>query len=338
MTSTTTPRLVALAALAAGAVALPAAAEAASVTAAHLDWTQANVYNTGVPAPNQRTWLGYTTQLSGGTGAPIAPATGGTANAANGGTDVTTTFPLTSGTYDPSDGVGTIQLDGGFEYVGVAPAAFDITIEKPKLVLDGLTGQLFSEGKRSASPSAPATTYDTSAPVLDLDLSDALVTLKADGSRVISNIVPAIATANWAFPSQYAVGAGPERAPNTFGSFSLTVQAKGGDAGPAGPTGATGAAGPAGASGKDGVNGTHGKDGAGATIRSVKAVLAKAPFKGSATRKVTVYSTRNTKLAAGTLKGRVLKVTLASKVTELSGKVKVKVTGAKSSTLVSIPS
>jgi Htaa len=325
LTTITSRGLLAAAALVAGATALPSVAQAGTVTAAHLDWTQANVYDTAAPANTQRTWLGYTTQLNGGTGAPIAPATGDTANLANGGADIRTSFPLTSGSYDPSSGTGTIQLDGGFDYQGVAPANYDISIEQPKLVLDGLTGRLFAHGKRSGTPA----TYDASAPLYTLDLSNATVTLKADGSRVIDGIVPSVATLNTAFPQNYAVGSGPNRTPNTFGSFSLTVRTNGGDAGPQGP---------AGANGKDGATGPAGKDGTSATLRTVKAVLAKAPYKGGATRRVTVYSTKNAKLASGTLKGRVLKVTLASTVTSLSGKVKVKATGAKTSKTVSIPS
>jgi hypothetical protein len=324
LTAITSRRLLAAAALVAGATALPSAAQAGTVTAAHLDWTQANVYDTAAPANTQRTWLGYTTQLNGGTGAPVAPATGDAANFGNGGADVVTSFPLTSGSYDPSSSTGTIQLDGGFAYQGVAPANYDISIEQPKLVLDGLTGQLFAHGKRSGTPA----TYDASAPLYNLDLSSATVTLKADGSRVINGIVPSVATLNTAFPQNYGVGSGPNRTPNTFGSFSLTVKTAG-DTGPQGP---------AGANGKDGVNGTNGKEGTSATIRTVKAVLVKAPYKGSSTRRVVVYSTKNAKLASGTLKGRVLKVTLASTVSSLSGKVKVKVTGAKTSKTVSIPS
>ncbi|WP_445150265.1 HtaA domain-containing protein [Baekduia sp. Peel2402] len=331
MTSITTHRL-AVALIAVGAAALPAAAQAGTVKSATLDWTQYNVYDTGQPAGTDRTWLGYVTSTAPpsalGSATPIAPATGDTVTpASTRGTGTTapytTVFPATSGTYDATDGTGAIELDGGLDFQSSAHG-FDITVEKPKLVLDGFSGKLYASGKSGgATP-----TYDRSQPLFSLDLTNASVTLKADGSRVISGIVPSLASAGTFLPS-YAVGAGPNRTPNTFGSFSLTVKTDGGDQGPKGDTGA------AGANGKDGA---AGKNGASATIRTVKAVLAKAPYTGSATRKVTVYSTANKKLATGTLKGRVLKVTLADKVTSLSGKVKVKVSGAKSSKTVSIPS
>ena len=330
MTSITTRRL-AIALIATGAAALPSAAQAGTVKSATLDWTETAIY-TGADPLLDHTWLGYVTgppfAQANGTVSPIAPATGDTVTpSSTRGDDFTQSFPLTSGTYDATEGTGTIQLDGGVDFAGTGHG-FDITVTKPKLVLDGLSGKLYAEGKRSGTPA----TYDATQPLFNLDLSGAEVKIKADGSRVIGPIVPALATAETAFPSNYAVGAGPDRTPNTFGSFSLTVKTNGGDQGAKGDTGA------AGANGKDGVNGKDGKDGASATIRSVKAVLATAPYTGSTTRKVTVYSIKNKKLATGTLKGRVLKVTLADKVTSLSGKVKVKVSGAKSSKTVSIPS
>lgn len=343
MTTSTIPRLLAVAALAAGTVALPAAARAATVTSGHLDWTQTAIYTGSDPAVDH-TWLGYVTgppfAQANGTVSPIAPATGDTVSpppASPRGADYTQSLPATSGTYDATDGTGAIELDGGVDFAGTGHG-FDITVEKPLIVLDGLEGKLYASGKGSAASG----TYDRSAPLFDLDLSRATVTLKADGSRLISGIAPSIATADTAFPGgSYAVGAGPDRTPNTFGSFALTVKTDGGDAGPAGPAGVagtTGATGPAGPAGKDGTNGKDGRPGATVTIRAIKAVLAKAPYKGSATRKVIIYSTKNQRLAAGTLKGRVLKVTLAAKVTGLSGTVKVKVTGAASSKTVRIPS
>lgn len=333
MTSITTPRL-ALALAVLGAAALPTAAQAGTVKSASLGWTQINDFSF---APGgAMTWLGYSTSgapvNAQGTAAPIAPATGDTVTPAStrgSNAAYSWSFPGTSGTYDATDGTGTIQLDGALSYLAPAPPTghgFDITIEKPKLVLDGLSGKLYASGKSgTATP-----TYDTSQPVFTLDLTNAEVKLKADGSREISKIAPSIATAGLVFPANsYPAGAGPDRTPNTFGTFTLTVKTNGGDQGPKGDTGATGAAGKDGAAGKNGTS---------ATIRTVKAVLAKAPYTGTATRKVTVSSTKGKKLATGTLKGRVLKVTLADGVTSLSGKVKVKASGAKTSKTVSIPS
>jgi hypothetical protein len=53
---------------------------------------------------------------------------------------------------------------------------------------------------------------------------------------------------------------------------------------------------------------------------------------------VTVRSAQNRTLATGTLKGRVLKVQLARGVTKLAGKVKIRITGTKSTATVRIPS
>ena len=353
MSRITRPRRAAglLAAAALSAAAVPSAASAGVVTGGHLDWTQLNVYDSGQPAGTDRTWLGYVTGPSpaqaNGTATPLAPATGDTVSpaSARGNTeDYTTVFPAVSGTYDPADGTGAIELDGGLQFVAPTPPSghgFTISVEDPKVVLNGLTGQIFASGLGGATPIGP---YDRSQPLYNLNLSDATVTIKADGTRVLSGIVPSLATTGTAFPNNYAVGAGPDRTPNTFGGFSLTIKATGGDRGPAGvdgidgADGATGATGPAGPAGPVGATGPAGPAAPAATIRSVKAILAKAPFKGSATRKVTVLSSKGRTLATGTVKGRVLKVTLSTTVTDLAGRVKLKVTGSKSTATVRIPS
>jgi hypothetical protein len=316
-----------LAALALATAAVPASASAATVTAGHLDWTQTAVYNSGTP---QRTWLGYVTGdpsvgLAGGSATPTAPATGPAVDTTSprGTTSTyTTVFPTTSGTYDPNTGVGSIDLDGGLTYTSLVHM-FTITVTKPRIVLNGLAGQLFASGAGGGD----TPTYDRAKPLFNLDLTNATVTLKADGSRVLSGIVPSIATSKWAFPSPYLAGAGPDRDPNTFGSFSLAIAIN-----PADLTG------PAGATGSAGTNGTNGKNGATATIRSVKAILAKAPFKGTSTRKVSVLNSKGKTLAAGTVKGRVLKVTLGKAITSLSGTVRLKITGSKSTATIKIPS
>jgi hypothetical protein len=323
-------------ALAASAALIPAAAaQADTVTAGHLDWSQTAIYDSAAAAGTNRTWLGYVTGpgfLAAGAATPTAPATGPTVDTSSTRGDVfTTVFPSTTGTYDPYTGVGTIDYDGALVFAST-PHAFTISVEKPEVVLDGLTGKLYASGSGSSAA------YDRSRPVYDLDLSGATVTLKADGSRVISGIVPSLATLDTVFPSNYAVGAGPDRTPNTFGSFALTlslkpgaVQGPKGDAGAAGATGATGATGVAGPAGRNGTTTTT-------TIRSVVAILARAPYAGTTTRRVTVYTTKATKIAAGTVKGRTLKVTLAATVRALPGTVRVKAPGAKSSTTVKIPS
>jgi hypothetical protein len=321
----------AAATLASVAAIAPATAPADTVTSGHLDWSQTAIYDSTAAANTNRTWLGYVTGsgfLAAGTATPTAPATGPTVDVNSTSGDVfTTEFPATTGTYDPYTGTGKIDYDGALVFASTAHG-FTISVERPEVVLNGLTGQLFASGAGSSAA------YDRSRPVYDLDLSEATVTLRPDGSRVISDIVPSLATANTVFPNNYAVGSGPDRTPNTFGSFDLTlslkpdaVQGPRGDAGAAGATGATGAAGPVGKT----VTVTS-------TIRSVVAVLTKAPYKGTATRRVAVYSTKSIKIASGTVKGRTLKVTLASPVKALPSTVKVKASGAKSSTTVKIPS
>ncbi|HEX5926339.1 MAG TPA: HtaA domain-containing protein, partial [Baekduia sp.] len=286
------------------------------------------VYNSGTP---QRTWLGYVTGdpmlgQAGGSATPTAPATGPTVDTTSPrgvSATYTTVFPSTAGTYDANTGIGTIELDGGLTFTSPVHM-FTIAVNQPTIVLNGNSGKIFASGAGGgATP-----TYDRTQPLLDLDLTGSTVTLMADGSRILSDIVPSIATANWAFPSNYGAGAGPDRDPNTFGSFALTLRLAP-DPGPAGPAGPAGVAGPA---------GPAGPVGPAVTIRSVKAVLAKAPFKGNATRKVSVLNSKGKTLATGTIKGRVLKVTLAKTIKSLSGTVKLKVTNSRSTTTIRIPS
>jgi Htaa/Collagen triple helix repeat (20 copies) len=330
--------------------AAPSGASAATVATGHLDWTQFNTYVGGT----ERTWLGYVTgpgpALAAGAATPVAPATGPTVDtsSARGATeDYTTVFPATSGTYDPNTNTGDIELSGALGFASVAHG-FTISIENPEVVLNGTTGQVFASGQAGgASP-----TFDRSQPLFNLDLSAATLTIAIDGTRTITGIVPSLATVNTAFPGNYAAGAGPDRTPNTFGAFALTVRvapsngsggANGADgangqdgvAGPAGPAGPAGVIGPVGLTGPAGPIGPQGKA---ATIRSLVAVLAKAPYKGTATRKVSVLDAKGKIVATGTIRSRTLKVTLKSGVTSLARTVKLKLTGSKSTVSVRIPS
>lgn len=91
---------------------------------------------------------------------------------------------------------------------------FTITVIDPRVTLSGTTGQLLATGVGSAP-------YNDQA-LFNLDLAAA--TVATDGrTQRITGIVPSLATANTAFPANYPVGAGPDRTPNTFGSFALTV-------------------------------------------------------------------------------------------------------------------
>ena len=121
----------------------------------------------------------------------------------------------------------------------------------PRLVLDldAATGQIFASGTNSGG-----TTYDRSQPLFNLDLSGAVDKAHLDGSRTISGMVASVGTTEQAFPANYPAGSGPERDPDTFGSFSLTVA----NAGPAGEQGAAGATGPTGATGPAGAGRSQG--------------------------------------------------------------------------------
>jgi hypothetical protein len=295
----------------------PASAQASTVTGGHLDWTITNVFDSTAPAGTQRTWLGYATsspppQGANGTAAPIAPATGDTVTpSSTRGVDYRFSYPATSGTYDEYTGTGTVELAGAVSFTAPAfPAGhgFTITIENPQVVLEGLTGRLYASGQGEGATD----TYDRSAPVFTLDLSEATVTLHADGSRTIGPIAPAIATSQHVFPAPYNAGAGPDRTPNTFGAFSLRLAlapiAGGSAAGVPGPQGETG---PPGATGQAGPRG-----------RSVLVTrLARAPFGGRALHRVRVTPRGSTRtLAWGTVRGRTLRVTLSASVQRLRGR------------------
>ena len=347
MSRTLCPRRVAGLFATAAAVAVaasPSGASAATVATGHLDWTQFNTYVGGT----ERTWLGYVTgpgpALAAGTATAVAPATGPTVDTSStrGATeDYTTVFPATSGTYDPNTNTGDIELGGALAFASSAHG-FTISIENPEVVLTGSTGQVFASGQ--AGGASPA--FDRSQPLFNLDLSAATLTIAIDGTRTITGIVPSLATVNTAFPGNYAAGAGPDRTPNTFGAFALTLRVTpssggGGTDGNDGAAGVAGPAGPAGATGPTGLTGPAGLAGAAGkavTIRNLVAVLAKAPYKGAATRKVSVLDAKGKIVATGTIRSRTLKVTLKTGVTSLARTVKLKVTGSKSTVSVRIPS
>ena len=196
------PRLLLLSlALVAGA-ASAAPASAATVTGGSLDWTAANVYETGAPTGTNRTWLGYVTgppPLAVGSATPSAGATGDTVDtgSAAGRPLYTWSYGATGGSYDEYTGTGTIEYTGVLTFNSTAHG-FTITVDNPQVVLNGNTGQVFASGQSSGG------TYDRSAPLFNLDLSNSDVTLHADGTRSITGIVPSLATANTAFPANYA--------------------------------------------------------------------------------------------------------------------------------------
>jgi len=292
------PRLLLLSlALVAGATSA-APASAATVTGGSLDWTAANVYETGAPAGTNRTWLGYVTgppPLAVGSATPSAGATGDTVDtgSARGATELYTwSYGATGGSYDEYTGTGTIDYTGVVTFNSTAHG-FTITVDNPQVVLNGNTGQVFASGQSSSG------TYDRSAPLFNLDLSNSNVTLHADGTRSITGIVPSLATANTAFPANYAVGAGPDRTPNTFGAFGLQVRLSGGGGGSIGPAGPAGPIGPVGPAGPQGPAGK-------ATVQ--RARLKRAPFPGRRSHQVVVMTKRGRMVTTGRVRGRNLRL------------------------------
>lgn len=300
---------------------------------------------TSYDANRNRTWLGHVTsnafstaQSANGVVSPIAPATGPTVDSSSErGPEALNTFSFVdaSGSYDEYTGVGRIELSGGVDAVSpVDRQGFHITLVDPVLDLDGDTGKLYAHGVTdtggktsydetcttitaevpSCSSACVATPDDC--PVMTLDLSQATVTRKADGTRVIGPIAPAMARTDWM--NGYALGAGPNRTPNTFGSFSIALKLAPEEiTGPVGPAGPVGPVGPGGSVGP-----------AGKTIVRYVVYLPRAPF-GKGSRKVRVL--KNGKLVAkGTVKGRTVRVKLAKGGPKrLKGKYTLRVVGGK---------
>jgi len=357
-------RMLPPAALAAIVVTLLPATACAAVT---LDWTTANVFNSAAPTNTERTWLGHVTNPTPGSGARGSVTTsggatitdpGGVAAAAVDGSSprgvdelFTFAYPATGGLLDLQERSGTMEFEGVVSFVSPDPPnghGFTITVEDPRIVLDGEGGgQLFANGS-TGSTSAGAT-YDDSAAIWDLDFERSTWNVYADGTQTLSCIVPAIATAGHVFPAgSYPAGAGPNRTPNTFGSFELRIagdepntaprpvggcapepdsdpdpepgpQGPAGPAGPAGvagPVGPIGPGGPKGDTGAKGDRGPRGRRGPRGLPGKVKKVarrtqvvrLARAPL-GKRARSVRLVRSGEA-IATGQLTGRVLRVTL----------------------------
>lgn len=320
-------------ALTGGVVALAAGASAAPA-AVTLDWTQAAVYDFASPTSQNHTWLGYATgappALANGSAAASDGATGETVTAASPhGADALYTFsyPAVSGSVNTTARTGTLDFEGTVSFISPAPPTghgFTLTVEDPQIVLDGDEGLLYASGQGAGDNP----TYDRTEALFTLDLTGTAWNLAADGTWTLSGIVPTLAETGYAFPGNYIGGvSGPDRTPNTFGGFAISVSPDVGPAGPQGPagsegpigpagpigvTGPIGLAGPKGAQGQRGKRGVRGKRGpAGKAKQSQVARLAKAPF-GKATRSVKL--TRHGKVvASGTVRGRTLRVALRGK-------------------------
>ncbi|MBE2317222.1 hypothetical protein DVA67_014670 [Solirubrobacter sp. CPCC 204708] len=246
--------------------AAPASAADFTVTGGRLDWTMANQFDS--TTDNTRTWLGYATQTTGGFPPngrieATAPATltnpvGASIPGLNGTATPTPargvneryklTYPAsaTGSTFSTTSGgklSATVELTGKFTFIIHEGRNFKPgTIVDPVITIDGATGTLRSSGTKIA----PAvTSYDRNDVQFNLDLSDATVSKRPDGSHAITNIVP-VSTAQ-------SILSGFGANSRLYGTMALTVAA---DeiltaAAPA-KDGATGPAGPAGPAGKDG--------------------------------------------------------------------------------------
>ena len=207
------------------------------VTHGELRWTQANVYETGAPAGTNRTWMGYVTSVgppfTNGTVSATSPATGQSVSPASPrGADrlYPFVFPAASGgTYDPATGEGRIEFAGTVTFTS-SSHGFTITLSNPLVELTGGSARLFASGQGTPRDGSPKP-YGRGEPVFELGLGGATTRSSATG-RTTEGAAPAIATPGLVWDEgSYPKGAGPDRTPNTFGSFSLEVRT-GGDATP----------------------------------------------------------------------------------------------------------
>lgn len=291
----------------------PAGAVPATVDGGSLTWAQTNVYDTTQPAGHDRTWIGYVTNAIGGPGAangtvtPVAPLTAPALDSSSprgAAQSYSWVFPATGGSYEADTGVGTVAFDGGLTFASVGHG-FKITVDDPQLTLNGLSGVMSGSGEYTDTAQTPY----SGQPIFNLDLSGSVVVLRPDGSREIAGIVPTLAKTGLPFPPNYTGGvSGPDRTPNTFGSFTLKlhtapVPAGSGPQGPPGPPGTPGAPGPLMI----------------LTVRDYVVHLAKAPFSGRGSNAVTLRRSGKV-VATGKIRGRVLRVSLRPAVSSLSGR------------------
>jgi hypothetical protein len=297
MTPSRSLRAAALAALALGAAAVPASA--ATVVGGGFDWSMDNYYDSSAnDTLGQRTWLGFVTNS-----VPVAgPASDGSVSVSGGATivdptgasvtEVTRTstrglgevytlgFPATGGTYDEYTGVGSVQLGGTLSFsvhpgFGLLPQ----TIVNPTLTLDGTHAALSASGQIDRS------SYGSEiGPIFDFDLTSAIVTLKADGSRTLSALARTTANTTF-FGSRYLPSRGTE-------TFALRLKLK-----------------------PDEVRGPKGDKGdPGATVVLQTGLLRKSPYRdGGKRHAIALLATKGKRvLATGSLRARTIRVRLAT--------------------------
>jgi hypothetical protein len=148
-------------------------------------------------------------------------------------------FPASAGGSYTDEGVGSVELTGTFTFT---VHGLPITFVDPLITLDGLTGTVKASGT-TANMQGQAAAFDRSKVQFNLDLSNATVTLRANGARTINGIVP-VSTADTAL-----AGFGPSS--RRYGTMSLTLGLKSSATTQVGATGRDGAAGKDGANGRD---------------------------------------------------------------------------------------
>ncbi|MDA0172829.1 hypothetical protein OJ998_27250 [Solirubrobacter taibaiensis] len=298
-------------------LAVPATASAAdyTVTGGRLDWTMANQFES--TSDNSRTWLGYAIR-AGGQGVPngriesTAPATlTNPVGTIIPGLNAAATPAPVKGLNEryklsyPANATGstlsttsagklsaTVELAGGFTFAIHEASGFKPgTIVDPVVTIDGATGTLRGSGTKIG----PAVTaYDRADVQFNLDLSDAVVTRRPDGSHAITNIVPINTAAS--------VLSGFPPPARLYGTMALTIAADEVIAATPLPAGTPGPAGPAGPAGKD------------ATFKVIR--LAKAAFATKAEVHVRLIDRATKKvIARGTVEKKTLRLSVPSGTT-----------------------
>ncbi len=201
-------------------------------TPGKLIWSQANVYELTAPANTNRTWLGYITSTPIGSLGTLTPSDGAVGDTVTAGSPrganvvYTTTFPMASSTANAVTKTGVIRFAGLITY-NAAGHGITVTVQNPRIEFDGTnTARLYATGLRTGGgPSNPGGTepYDDSQPVFTLDLTSAATVANPDNTTTLTGVVPTVAVSGHTFPSNYGAGSGPDRTPNTFGSFDVTV-------------------------------------------------------------------------------------------------------------------
>jgi hypothetical protein len=199
-----------------------------------LSWQQTNVFSTS----GGRTWLGYVTSPSIGTMGSFTPSDGAVGDTvtptSRAGADAvySTTFPMTGSTVNTAAKTGVVTYAGVVTYFSPPQPAghgFTVTIRNPRIVFDGSNvARLYATGLRTVGGvgggASSVVPYDDSQPVFNLDLS-AATTHAAPGNTATTfqGAVPSVAVTEVPFPANYPAGSGPDRTPNTFGTFDITV-------------------------------------------------------------------------------------------------------------------